>query len=75
MVLTGYGGRAFDTFLWPVLGFFFMPYATCAYTIGINERGELSGWAMALFIVGILLDFGSTGGGARYRRRYYRVGR
>lgn len=75
MWLTGYGGRAFDSMLWPVLGFFFMPFTACAYTIGMNERGEINGWALALVIFAVMLDMGSHGGSGyssrRYRRRRY----
>lgn len=71
MWLTGYGGRAFDTVLWPLLGFFFMPFTTCAYAIGLNENGSISGWALALVIVGVLFDLSSHGGGARTTRKYY----
>ena len=76
MALTGYGGRAFETILWPLLGFFFMPYTTCAYAIGTNAHGKMTGWALCLLIIGVFLDLGSTGGGARYRRgAHYRVER
>ena len=72
--ITGYGGRAFDTVHWPVLGFFFMPYTTCAYAIGMNERGEMTSWALALVIVAALFDLGSHGGSgytSRHRRRIF----
>ena len=68
MWLTGYGGSAFASKLWPVLGFFFMPFTTCAYAIGINEKGAIDGWALALVIVAVILDIGSHGGGARSAR-------
>jgi hypothetical protein len=70
MWLSGYGGRAFDSVLWPLLGFFFMPYTTCAYAIGINSKGGFEGWTLVLLIVGVLLDFGGHGGAARYRHRH-----
>lgn len=69
MWLTGYAGFAFDTVVWPVLGFFFMPYTTCAYAIAMNEIGELRGWGMALLIIGVFLDLGSHGGGASAGKR------
>jgi hypothetical protein len=68
MWLGGYGNAAFETALWPLLGFVFMPFTTCAYAIGINEHGAIDGWALALVIVGALLDLGSHGGGARYQQ-------
>jgi len=71
MWLMGYGGRAFESVLWPLLGFFFMPFTTCAYAIGMNEKGSISGWALALVIVAVLMDAGSHGGGAKHARVQY----
>ncbi len=65
MWLSGYGGRAFDSVLWPLLGFFFMPFTTCAYAIGMNEKGSIDGWALAVLIVAVVMDIGSHSGGAR----------
>ncbi len=71
MWLTGYGGRAFHSALWPLLGFFFMPFTTCFYAIGMNEHGGISGWALALLILGVVLDIGNNGGGAHRARREF----
>ncbi len=68
IAFTGYGAAAFETALWPVLGWFFMPYTTCAYAIAMNENGAISGWALALLILGVVFDLGSHGGGARYQQ-------
>lgn len=73
MWLTGYGGRAFDSMLWPLLGFVFMPFTTCGYAIGMNEAGGIEGWGLALVIVGVILDLGSHGGGAKTTTHYRRV--
>lgn len=74
--LTGYGGRAFDTVVWPVLGFLFMPYTACAYAIALNSFGGLKGIGLALLILGIFLDLGNHGGsGASLRRRRALAGR
>lgn len=71
MWLTGYGGRAFDTVLWPLLGFFLMPFTTAFYAIGINEHGEMRGWALALVILGVFFDLGTHGGSASRGRVQY----
>ena len=70
MAFTGYGARAFDTYVWPVLGFLFMPYTTCAYALAMNELGGVHGWGLALLIFGVILDLGSHGGGANSSNRY-----
>lgn len=73
MWLTGYGGRAFETILWPLLGFFFMPFTTCGYAIAMNAFGGVQGLGLALVIVGVVLDLGSHGGGAKTTTHYRRV--
>ena len=70
--LTNYTEPVFETYLWPLLGFFFMPFTTCAYAIGVHERGDLGGWALLLVIIGVFLDISSWGGGERFRRKRYR---
>lgn len=69
MLLTGYAGQAFASLLWPVLGFFFLPYTTCAYAIGMNTAGGLDGWPVIMLVIAVLLDFGVVGGGASSARR------
>jgi hypothetical protein len=75
MWLTGYGSAAFQTVLWPVLGFFFLPYTTCAYAIAMNNLGGIQGLGLALLIVGVFFDLASHGGAGQstrtYRTRYY----
>ena len=68
MWLTEYGGRAFQTAVWPLLGFLFMPFTACAYAIGMNEHGSISGWALVIVVIAVFFDLGSHGGGARYYR-------
>ena len=68
-LLTNYLSRAFETQLWPLVGFLFLPYTTLAYAIAINQGGGVNGIWMVFVIVGVLLDFGILGGTARSRRR------
>ena len=63
-LLTNWFGRAFDSLLWPILGFVFMPYTTLAYMAAmLNNNHTLSGGWLALFIVAIIVDTGHWGGG------------
>jgi len=74
-LFTDYLSRAFHTFLWPFLGFFFLPTTTLAYAVAKNSLHGLRGWGLVVFLLGILVDFGLLGGGARgrgARRRIYR---
>jgi len=69
LIFTSQIGRAYDSMIWPVLGFFFMPYTTLAYTVAINQGGALHGFWMALFVFGILMDAGAFGWLSRNQRR------
>jgi cytochrome b561 len=74
MALAGHLSTAYETYIWPLLGFFIMPYTTCAYAIAMNEAGGVKGWGLVIVIVAVLLDIGGHGGAANSRRRYQRVG-
>ena len=67
-IFTNYLSRAFDTFLWPLLGFLFLPWTTIAYAIAQNEFGGLNGLGIVVMALGLLVDIGAIGGGARGRR-------
>jgi hypothetical protein len=66
-IFTNYLNRAFDTFLWPLLGFFFLPWTTIAFAIAQNELGGMTTLGLLTLAVGFLLDIGVLGGGARSR--------
>jgi hypothetical protein len=67
-LFTNYLSRAFETFIWPLFGFFFLPTTTIAYAIAQNSFQGLRGVGLLIFVLGVLLDFGLIGGGARGRR-------
>jgi hypothetical protein len=69
-LLTDWFGRAYETVIWPLLGFLFMPYATLAYMAAmLNNNHSLSGWWLALFIAAIVVDAGHWGGSGRAAAR------
>jgi hypothetical protein len=68
-LFTNYLSRAFDSFIWPLLGFIFLPTTTLAYAVAQNSFNGLKGVGLLIFVLGILIDFGLLGGGARSRRR------
>ena len=69
-LLTNWFERAFQTCMWPFLGFLFLPYTTLAYMAAmLNNHHTLSGGWLALLIVAVVIDAGHWGGGATYRRR------
>ncbi|MBZ0137324.1 MAG: hypothetical protein K8I27_13240 [Planctomycetes bacterium] len=61
--------RAFDFFLWPLLGLIFLPWTTLAVTWGYNTHFGL--FQIAAVVIGVLVDIGSTGGAEKQRRRSY----
>ena len=67
-LFTNYLSRAFDGWILPMLGFFFLPATTLAYAIAQNEFGGLNGLGLVVLIIGFALDIGLLGGGARQRR-------
>lgn len=68
-LFTNYLSRAFESFIWPLLGFIFLPTTTLAYAVAQNSFKGLRGVGLLIFVLGILIDFGLLGGGARSRRR------
>ena len=70
-LMTDWFARAFQTQVWPIMGFVFMPYTTLAYlTAMLNNNHTLSGGWLALLVVGVVVDVGHWGGGAHtYRRK------
>jgi hypothetical protein len=69
-IFTGWFGAAFNSALWPLLGFFFMPYTTLAYMAAmLNNNHSLTGGWLVLVIVAVVVDLGGQGKSARRRRR------
>ena len=76
VILSDYIGAAYQTVLWPLLGFFFMPLTTLAYAWAINTNGSVSGVYFVVMVLAVLIDLGIVGGGAsnrRFRRYYVKV--
>jgi hypothetical protein len=67
-LFTNYLSRAYDGFVLPLLGFFFLPATTLAYAIAQNELGGLNGLGIVVVLIGLAVDIGLLGGGARQRR-------
>jgi len=76
-LFSNYMSAAYDTLLWPLLGFFFFPFTTLAYAFAINSNaGSVSGIYLVIVVIAVLIDLGSLGGGgSSYRRKYITVRR
>ncbi len=67
----GYLGRAFDSVIWPVLGFLFLPLTTLAFVYAMNSLGgpgEVPPLGWVLIGLAGLFDLGLLGNGERGRR-------
>ena len=67
-IFSHYLGRAYQTVIWPVLGFVFMPLTTLAYAYAINRNGAVTGGYFVLTLIAAMIDLGLIGGSARGRR-------
>ena len=57
---TGWFSRAFDTAVWPVLGWVVLPYTTAAYMAAmLNNDHKVGGWWLVLLVLAVLADLGS----------------
>ena len=66
---SDYIGRAYQTVMWPFLGFLFMPLTTLAYAWAINSRESVAGVHLVVVVIAVLIDLGIVGGSASQRRR------
>ncbi len=69
-LFTHWVGRAFDSFIVPLLGFLFVPYTLLWWIVVANVFGGAWGFWQVLFLVlALIADLSSYGGLRRWRRR------
>ena len=73
-LFTPYINSAFDSNLWFLLGFLFMPLTTLAYTWARITNGSVDGIYLAVVIFAVLVDLGIVSFGRRFRGRGGRGG-
>jgi hypothetical protein len=66
---SNYIGRAYETVLWPFIGFLLMPLTTLAYAWAINSRGSVEGLHLVVVVIAVLVDLGLVGSSASEQRR------
>ncbi len=66
VIFSDYIGAAYQTVLWPLLGFIFMPVTTLAYAWAITSNGSVSGGYLFVVILAVLLDLGILGAAGRW---------
>ncbi|MBT8453658.1 MAG: hypothetical protein KJO40_16960 [Deltaproteobacteria bacterium] len=65
VIFSDYIGTAYETTIWPLLGFFFMPLTTLSYAFAIQSNGSVDGMYLVLVVVTVLLDLGLVGAGSK----------
>lgn len=74
VIFSDYIGNAFQTTLWPLLGFFFAPLTTLAYALAMNANGSVSGIYLVIVVIAVLGDLGILGIGAGAKKKRKRLG-
>lgn len=61
-LFTHWISMAYQTVIWPVLGFIFMPYTTLAYLVAMiySQHNISNGW-IVLIVVAVIFDLGGQG--------------
>ncbi len=64
VIFSDYIGTAYQTTIWPLLGFFCMPVTTLAYAWAMQSSGSVAGLQLVVVVIAVLIDVGILGGGA-----------
>ena len=73
-LFTSYVGQVYGkAYLWPILGFIFLPITTLAYIWAyIQSGGQLSGFYIAVIVFAVLMDLGMVSGAGQHKYRSVR---
>jgi len=69
VIFSDYLGAAYQSIIWPVLGFFFLPLTTLAYAFAwhMQPTGTISTLGVVIIVLAVLIDLGILGGSASHR--------
>lgn len=61
-LFTHWFSMAYQTVIWPVLGFLFMPYTTLAYLVAMiySQHNITNAWIVVI-VIAVVLDLGGQG--------------
>jgi hypothetical protein len=72
-LFTTYLDHVFETLLWPLLGFVFLPLTTLAYAFAWHlGEGHISAFGIACIVTAAIIDLGLFGTGNRARKQRQR---
>lgn len=60
-LLTDLWSQAFNTWIWPVLGFIFLPVTTLVVLGALTISGAIEGYWIILLILAVMWDVGEKG--------------
>jgi hypothetical protein len=67
---TTWFNGVFQSLLWPVLGFIFLPITTLWYSVVVNNYGgQWNSTNLVIMVIAVVIDMGSWGGGYSSQRR------
>jgi hypothetical protein len=70
-LFSNYLNEAYTSWVWPVLGFFFLPLTTLVYAWAWHQGdGSIQGIGLVGVIVAVVIDLGLHGASERGRRRW-----
>jgi hypothetical protein len=68
---TNFFSGIFDTLLWPLLGFIFLPLTLLAYTYMVRIHHVMDSTFLVVMLLAVVIDLGLLGGGEWHRRSRY----
>ncbi len=72
-IFSDYLAMAYGSWFWPTIGFFALPTTTIAYAVARNDlstpTGAIEAGGVVVIVLGVVIDIGLLGGGARTRQR------
>ena len=70
-IFTDLVTRAFDTWIFPLIGLIFLPFTSVIYVLVYNPVSGVSMWGWVFVAIAFLFDLGSYAGSAYSNREVY----
>lgn len=70
-IFTDLVTRAFDTWIFPLIGLLFLPFTSVIYVLVYNPVSGVSTWGWIVIVIAFLFDLGSYAGSAYSNREQF----